>query len=85
MNDIRLLGVYINERVQKSQEVQNILTRYGCSIKTRLGLHEVVDNYCSTSGLIVLELTGVCEEMDKLEQDLKAIPALQVQRMDFQK
>jgi hypothetical protein len=45
----------------------------------------VANNYCSESGLILLELTGLTEEMDKLEKELKAIPSLQIQRMNFNK
>lgn len=85
MNEIRILGIYINERVKESLTLQNILTRYGCSIKTRLGLHEVQDNYCSKSGLILLELCGEPAEMDNLEKELNGIDSLQVKNMTFNK
>ena len=85
MSEIRILGLYINERVKDSITIQNLLTRYGCSIKTRLGLHEVVNNYCSTSGLIILELCGETSEMDNLEKELNAVKSLQVRKMSFEK
>lgn len=83
MKKTRILGLYITDRVKDAVQVQNILTKYGCSIKTRLGLHEVVNEYCSTSGLILLELTGSTDEMNKLEKELKAVAELQVQKMEF--
>ena len=56
--EIRILGVLITDRQKEAGKVQALLTKFGCSIKTRLGLHEVTDNLCSSSGLIILELTG---------------------------
>ncbi|MFO8066882.1 MAG: hypothetical protein R6U11_04790 [Bacteroidales bacterium] len=46
-------------------------------------MHEVVNEYCSTSGLILLELTGDQKEMDNLEEDLKKVAELQIQKMEF--
>ncbi len=83
MKKTRILGIYINNRVMDAVLVQDILTRYGCSIKTRLGLHEVTNEHCSTTGLILLELTGEEKEMDDLERDLKGVAELQIQKMEF--
>ncbi|MCF8219439.1 MAG: hypothetical protein K9I29_09460 [Bacteroidales bacterium] len=83
MEKTTILGLYITDRVKEALEVQNILTRYGCSIKTRLGLHEVVNDYCSRSGLILLELTGPQEDRDNLQKELKQIDELQIQKMEF--
>ena len=66
MKEIRVLGIHINDRVNNAVGIQNILTKYGCSIRTRLGLHEVIDDYCSKGGLILLELTGDRTEWLKL-------------------
>ena len=83
MKEIRVLGVYINNRLGAAKEVQSALTKFGCSIKTRLGLHEVIDEMCSTSGLILLELTGDREESVKLENELLKIDGVQVEKMIF--
>ncbi len=79
----RILGIVIVDRTKASVKVQEVLTRYGCSIKTRLGLHEVSDDFCSTSGLILLELTGPKKEQDMLEKELKAIEGIKVDQMSF--
>lgn len=84
MKDIWILGVHITDRVKEVSEVQSILTKFGCTIKTRLGLHEVTDNFCARSGLIILELTGNREEFFKLENELLGIDGLEVKKMVFQ-
>jgi hypothetical protein len=81
--EIWILGIYISDRMKESQKVQNILTKYGCSIKTRLGLHEVKDDYCSTSGIILLELLGDLSECIKLENELLKIENVDVKKMVF--
>ncbi|MBI9053737.1 MAG: hypothetical protein JEY96_07950 [Bacteroidales bacterium] len=81
--ETRILGVLITDRKKEAGKVQTVLTKYGCSIKTRLGLHEVTDDVCSTSGLLLLELTGDVSEMDKLEKELIAVDGAQTQKMVF--
>jgi hypothetical protein len=82
VTEIHILGILVTNRENESENVQRILTKYGCSIKTRLGLHE--DETGSNScGLIVLELTGETSEMDKLENELKGVEALQISKMVF--
>ena len=83
MKEIRVLGIYINDRLDTAKLVQATLTKFGCSIKTRLGLHEVIDELCSTSGLILLELTGDVNEAIKLENELLKIEGVQVEKMIF--
>jgi hypothetical protein len=85
MKEIRILGIYISERNKDAIAIQNLFTKFGCSIKTRLGLHEVVDNYCSSSGLVILELTGLIEEMDLFESELNKLNGVEVQKMIFNK
>jgi hypothetical protein len=45
MNDHLILGIHVTDRVQKAGEVQQLFTEYGCNIKTRLGLHEVAQDF----------------------------------------
>ena len=60
MNKVRhiVIGIHISDRVHHVPGVQNLLTEYGCSIKTRIGLHTVSETYCSPNGLILLEMAG---------------------------
>jgi len=83
MEEKRILGVLITDRKKEAGDVQKVLTQYGCSIKTRLGLHEASNEHCSNEGLILLELTGDYSEMDKLEKDLEKIEGTQTKKMTF--
>lgn len=83
MKEVRILGIYVNDRVKEIERIQPIFTKYGCSIRTRLGLHSVDSNYAEDTGLIILELSGDAEECLKLENELLAIDQLDVQKMVF--
>ncbi len=84
MKEIWILGIHITDRVKEVADVQSVLTKFGCTIKTRLGLHEVKDDFCARSGLILLELTGSREEFLKLENELQKVDGLEVKKMVFQ-
>ena len=64
----KVILIKIDLRSTEAGKVQQVLTDYGCSIKVRLGLHEVSKEFCANDGLIVLEVEGndLKEMMDKL-------------------
>ena len=80
---VTVLGIRIEDRVKEAGEVQKVLTKFGCSIKTRLGLHEVSNDFCSSSGLILLELTGPKDEQEKLLETLQKIPGTLIRKMEL--
>jgi len=86
MNKVRhiVLGIHVTDRVHHVPGVQDLLTEYGCSIKTRIGLHTVSESYCSPNGLILLEMAGPEKPVFELEDKLKAIEGVDVQRMVFE-
>jgi hypothetical protein len=81
-----ILGVQIIDRLGFAPKVQELLTKYGCSIKTRLGLHEVSDDgeFCSRSGLLIMEMIGPDEEIEKLRAGLAELPGISVEKMVFE-
>ena len=83
MKEIWILGVHITDRLTEVSAFQAILTKFGCIIKTRLGLHEVRDDFCARSGMVILELTGSRDEFYKLENELLKIDGLEVKKMVF--
>jgi hypothetical protein len=85
MTKIRIIGIMVHNRAQYANKVQNILTRYGCSIKTRLGLNDPDENEPGSEGLILIELTGDSSEWLKLENELLALEGVEVAKMDFSK
>ncbi len=78
-----VLGVHITGRAQHVPRVQDLFTEYGCSIKTRLGLHDVSEKFCSPNGLILLEMAGPEEPIFELMKKLQAIEGVDVQKMVF--
>lgn len=82
-NSISIVGIQINNRNKEAGDLQKVLSEHGCTIKTRLGLHEVVANNCSESGLILLELAGPNAARDELFKALNGIEGITVKRMDF--
>ena len=75
-----ILGVHVAQRTKHTAKVQKILTERGCSIRTRIGLHEAFEGVCSPSGLILLE---VVSEANALAKALAAVPGVTVKKMVF--
>lgn len=83
MDRIVILGVRLAHRANTSTLFQEIITRHGCNIKTRIGLHQVSDNKCSPDGIILLEVLGEDNEVESLENEIRSIPHVEVQKMVF--
>jgi hypothetical protein len=73
-----IMLIMVGSRRETAVEVQKLLTEYGCSIKTRLGLHTANENQCSEDGLIVLELVGDEKAHDELYNKLDGLKCLSV-------
>jgi hypothetical protein len=76
-------GIHITDRMKSAVEVQKILTEFGCNIKTRLGLHDVGEDYCTSTGLLILELIGDEGKIQEMHTKLKAIEGVEVKGMIF--
>jgi hypothetical protein len=85
MNSLRILGIYVKEGFVDGVQLQYLLSKYGGVIRTRLGLHEVVEDHARPGGLIILELNGDLSEIQRLENELFAIDSLEIQKMNFSK
>ncbi|MDK2910671.1 MAG: hypothetical protein PWR20_2239 [Bacteroidales bacterium] len=84
MKEVRILGILITDRIKEAGLTQKTLSEFAHVIKSRLGFHEVTEAVCSRVGIIVLQLTGNTEEMDKLEAALHKIEGIEVQKMLFE-
>ena len=78
-----ILGVHITDRVKHATRVQEVLTQYGCQIKTRIGLHDVSESVCSPNGLLLLEMFGNLDICQEAAQKLNEIEGVDVQQMLF--
>ncbi|MDP4280747.1 MAG: hypothetical protein Q8867_01220 [Bacteroidota bacterium] len=81
--EIWVIGIHITDRIKDAGKIQEIFTKYGCCIKTRLGLHKANGNICSPAGLILLELTGEPAEFPKLMDELQKVGGIEVKHMEF--
>ncbi len=77
-----IIGIKISNRLESAVSVQEILTEYGCIIKTRIGLHEENNGQCSPRGLILLEIIND-EESIKIANELCDIEEIEIQQMKF--
>lgn len=76
-----IFGIHVTERTQNVPAVQAVLTKYGCSIRTRLGIHDVDGGVCSPNGLILVDVIG--DQVEDFYRELQGLAGVNVQRMDF--
>ena len=75
------MAVAIDPRSKVAPTVQEVLTKYGCIIKTRLGLHETSSNACSERGLVLLQIPAEADGIDDLKSELLSIDGVSVNSM----
>lgn len=76
-----LMAIHVPNRCEHALAVQQVLTKHGAAIKTRLGLHDAEHN----SGVIVLELLPARADaafITAFQKELEAIGA-EVQLISF--
>lgn len=76
-----IFGIHVSSRVENVPALQAVLSKYGCNIRTRLGIHDADSTSCSPSGLVLVDVFG--PEIEDFYQELRAQKGLDVQRMDF--
>jgi len=78
-----ILGISLKDRQKNAVHFQEVLSKHCNLVKTRLGLHDVKDGQCATSGIILLELIG--NDADKLafEKELGTVTGVNLQKMVF--
>ena len=79
-----IMGIKLNQRNETAAALQDILTRHGCIINTRLGFHEVSDVSCSEQGYILLEFSANSEsEILEMKKEIEAMGELTVKTMEL--
>lgn len=73
-----IIGVNLSDRAESSLEFQEILTKFGCSIRTRIGIHHPEQGVCTNRGIVLLDVAG---EEPLLVEELSR--RWQVQTMKF--
>lgn len=80
MNCRTIMAVIISKRIAEAVKVQQVLTRHGCIIKLRVGLHETGD-VCADDGLVLLNLCGTRKDVAALKADLNKIKGVRAKTM----
>jgi len=83
MSEYYIIGIRMDNRVNNAVKFQETLTKNGCKIRTRLGLHEVSDNACANDGLIVLQPYGTKEEVESLVEELNSLDGITAKLIDL--
>ena len=50
-----IFGIQVNHRTERIPAVQDVLTKFGCNIRMRLGIHEADRVSCSLGGIILID------------------------------
>ena len=79
-----IMAVLQENRVETATKVQEVLTRNGCNIRFRLGLHDAGLESCSNSGLILLQVCGAKTEIEQLQAELQQVPHVKVKLMSLE-
>jgi hypothetical protein len=79
--NLEVLGILLERDKSTVHSVQQILTSYGCNIRTRMGVNEQF--YGQPAGLIILELKGDNKQRLLLEKDLRSLSKVRVRTMVF--
>lgn len=70
-------------QIDNATNFQEVLTKNGCKIKARLGLHEVSDNACSNDGIIILQPYGSKEDVEALVKELNSLEGITARYIDL--
>ncbi|MCK5129176.1 MAG: hypothetical protein KAQ68_04960 [Clostridiales bacterium] len=81
MNCNNIIGILIDERKAKAQDVQKVLTAHGCEIRARLGIPQQDSNSCTDKGIIIIQLCADEHQMEQIIEALNSIPSVSAQYM----
>ena len=56
-------GIPLENRIEESIKLQENLSKYGCSINTRIGLHDMGDYKCLNYGVVLIEVVNNINEI----------------------
>ena len=67
-----IMGILLDNRIEEAVKFQEIITDFGCNIRTRIGLHNIGEYKCINNGIILLEVVNnVNEIFDTLSRHWK--------------
>ena len=78
-----IFGLRLSQRIENATNLQEILSEYGCIIKTRIGLHDVCCGVCSPYGIIILEVISDEHRVNALTEALQNVKGLKFNIMEL--
>ena len=81
MDCTSIMAVSIDNRLEDAPKFQEMITKHGCMIRTRLGMHEADD--CPGKGLIILQLCGNHADIEALGRDINALNSVKAKWMNL--
>lgn len=83
MTHYKIIGIAIRDRIKEARKTQEVLSKYSCIIRTRLGFHEVNEYTCSRIGFIILQVIDDNKQFPLFIKDLNEIAGIEIQEMSF--
>ena len=78
-----IIGVRVNHRVANAVGLQEVLTKYGCNIKLRVGLHETSEKFCAHDGVIMLQVCGEKADLEGMVGALNAMEGIRARMLEL--
>ncbi|MBO7611462.1 MAG: hypothetical protein J6T23_04540 [Elusimicrobia bacterium] len=78
-----IIIISVEHRKNTAVAVQEVLSEYGCLIKTRLGITDSTPKKCSQTGLIILEFLGNKREVTLMTKKLSKIVGVTVKAVSI--
>jgi hypothetical protein len=79
-----LIAIRVEDRDNCALKVQQVLTKNGCDINVRLGLHDRGDeNACSPCGTMILQMSCSPEAAKQVVGELREIDGVKAQFIDL--
>ncbi|MDY0091956.1 MAG: hypothetical protein RBT80_04575 [Candidatus Vecturithrix sp.] len=76
-------GIHITDRVAHAAQVQEVLTEFGSYIKTRLGLHELSEDFSSPNGMLLIEFADNEAKFNEFIEKINTIKGVEAKQMVF--
>jgi len=83
MSSYYIIGVRMDNRIDNAVKFQEVLTKNGCMLKTRLGLHDIRNDDCANDGIIVLQPYGSKEDVEALVNELNSLEGIMARYIDL--
>ncbi len=80
---MQLVIVKLHARNTAALRIQEVLTKHGCNITLRLGVHEQGGAECSNEGVIILQVKSEQSAVNSLVADLKAVGQVDVHALSI--